>query len=52
MEGDRGGCDCEGCLSLSLSCANGADMAGVKKIGQYSLGETLGTGSFGKVKRK
>ena len=28
-----------------------AIMAGVKKIGQYSLGETLGTGSFGKVKR-
>mmetsp|Transcript_27383 Transcript_27383/g.71828 ORF Transcript_27383/g.71828 Transcript_27383/m.71828 type:complete len:507 (-) Transcript_27383:150-1670(-) len=26
-------------------------MAGVKKIGQYALGETLGTGSFGKVKR-
>eukprot|EP00041_Stephanoeca_diplocostata_P017942 m.371559 g.371559 ORF g.371559 m.371559 type:complete len:303 (+) comp20867_c0_seq7:275-1183(+) len=26
-------------------------MAGVKKIGQYRLGETLGAGSFGKVKR-
>jgi hypothetical protein len=26
--------------------------AGVKKIGQYALGETLGTGSFGKVKRE
>lgn len=26
-------------------------MAGVKRIGQYVLGETIGTGSFGKVQR-